>query len=280
MRRATRSSPTSAREQCRDGRRIAQLFRRARGLEDVRCCNLESILTEDEIELSRSEFASPGFAACLLRTPGWSGILLPRDQVGGRRRFSIAHELGHFHIPSHADVSGLCSDADLHAMENGTRVKEWEANDFAAELLMPQRLFAADAAARDISIATALELSGEAWYDVSVMAAALRMVHTTTQPAALVVSTNGRVSWHVRSDAFPFWLPGAKGRLHHDTLAAAGFRRVEISEQPLPVPTAAWHQGRRTIRGELLESTYRIDRLEQIVSLLWHVETDAEIDDT
>lgn len=279
MRRATRLSATSEREQRRDGRRVAQLFRKVRGLEDVRCCNLENILTEDDIELSHSDLPNPGFAACLIRTEGWSGIILPRDQAGGRRRFSISHELGHFHIPSHADVSGWCSNADLRAMESDTRVREWEANDFAAELLMPQRLFAGDVAARDISIATAAELSGPAWYDVSVMAAALRIVQTTSQPAALVVSTNGRVSWHVRSDAFRLWLPRPQERLHHDTLAAAGFRQVEISERPVPVPAVAWNEGRKPIRGDLLESTYRIDRLEQIVSLLWHVDAEGELDD-
>jgi Zn-dependent peptidase ImmA (M78 family) len=249
-------------------------------LENVRRCDLESILAEDEIELSYSETTNPGFAACLLRTPGWSGIVLPKDQTGGRRRFSIAHELGHFHIPTHADVSGLCSDADLRGMENGTHVREWEANDFAAELLMPRHLFAADAAARDVSVAAAMELATPELYDVSVMAAASRIVQTTREAAALVVSTNGRVSWHVKSEAFRIWLPQSKDRLHHDTLAAAGFRRVEDSEQPLRVPIAAWHQGRGRIDGELLESTYRIDRLEQIVSLLWHVDTEGELEDT
>jgi Zn-dependent peptidase ImmA (M78 family) len=261
------------REERRDGRRIAQLFRQARALEDVRCCNLEVILEQDEIELATFDQDHPGCAACLFRTPGWSGIMLPKGQTGGRRRFSIAHELGHFHIPSHSDVSGYCRDSDLLASEGGA-LKEWEANDFASELLMPQRFFTADAAARGLSIRSAIELADASMYDVSLMAASLRIVETTRQAAAIVVSTHGRVSWSRRSDNFRLWLPGSRERVNHDTMAAAAYRRVETSQDPRPVPISAWTDSAHRTRGELLESVYRIDSQEQVVSLLWHVEDD------
>ena len=263
----------------RDGRRIAQLFRKARGLDDVRCCNLEAILADDEIELSYSELPSLPFAACLIRTAGWSGIVLPSGQPGGRRRFSIAHELGHYHIPTHSHVSGFCTDVDLRATASDSGAQEWEANDFAAELLMPQRLFAADADTRSISIASAVELAGSSFYDVSVMAATLRIIDTTRQAAAIVVSANGRVQWTRKSDSFRLWLPGARDTLHHDTMASASFRRVEVSEEPRPVPLGSWVERPGSARGELLESTYRIDSLEQVVSLLWHLEGDTDFDD-
>jgi hypothetical protein len=164
----------------------------------------------------------------------------------------------------------------MRAGEGSAALQEWEANDFASELLMPRRLFGADADARELSIASAMELAGSEWYDVSLMAAALRIVQTTRHAAALVVSTNGRITWSARSDGFRLWLPATKERLHADTLAAAGFRGVEVSERPLRVPIDAWLRHPRPTRGELLESIYRIDRLEQIVSLLWHIEGDDD----
>ncbi|MCC6316617.1 MAG: ImmA/IrrE family metallo-endopeptidase [Gemmatimonadaceae bacterium] len=263
----------------RNGRRVAQLFRQARGLLDVRCCNLEAILAEDDIDLETSKVEHPGHAGCLVRTSGSSGIMVPSDQVGGRRRFTIAHELGHFHIPSHKDVNGWCTDSDLRAWEGGPQLLEWEANDFASELLMPARLFGEDVDARAISVASAKDLASAAWYDVSILAAALRMVHTTRQAAALVVSANGRVSWTARSSGFKLYLPGKTDRLHSDTLASAGYRSDEFSDAPLAVPLASWLAHARQMRGELLESTYRIDRLEQVVSLLWHVDGDGEASD-
>jgi Zn-dependent peptidase ImmA (M78 family) len=267
------------REERRDGRRIALLYREQRGLVDTRCCNLEELLEQDDIVLAHSDSERPGYAACLIKTDGVCGIILPNGQSGGRRRFSIAHELGHCYIPSHSNVSGFCSDADLRVSESDKNLQEWEANDFAAELLMPRKLFGADADARGISIASAIELAGAGFYDVSVMAAALRVVDTTRERAALVVSSNSRVMWSKKSENFRLWLPGYGDRLDHDTMASASFRRVETSERPKPVPLEAWARRSRTGRGELLESTYRIDSQEQVVSLLWYVEDDPELGD-
>lgn len=240
----------------------------------MRCCNLDQLLADDEIELIESDCVSPGYTASLVRTEGLCGIILASGQTGGRRRFSIAHELGHYHIPSHRGASGSCSESDMRASEGSAALQEWEANDFASELLMPERLFTADAAGRDVSIRSVIELADASMYDVSLMAAGLRLVQTTREAAAVVVSANGRILWSSKSDNFRLRLPGSGDRVHHDTMAAAAYRRVETSEQPRPVPIAAWADSARRARGELLESVYRIDSQEQIVSLLWHVEDD------
>lgn len=271
------SAPRRPREERREGRRIAKLFRQHRALPDVRRCDLDAILDDDEIEVVDSASRNPGYVAALLRPE--RGIILATGQTGGRRRFSIAHELGHFHIPTHNHVNGACHEADLNAGENSKAILEWEANDFAAELLMPFGRFATDTDARSLSIATAIELASPEFYDVSIMAAALRMVRTTRHSAALVVSTNGRVSWSSRSESFRGWLPDRGELLHHDSLASATYRQVEQSEVPLAVPFNAWFDRSPRAGGELLESTYRIDSQEQIVSLLWHVDGDADAEE-
>jgi hypothetical protein len=81
-----------------------------------------------------------------------SGMLLPaRKEVWvsehepwERRRFSIAHEVGHYllHV---GDISDgvFCRAADLRPdPESPERLREREANRFAAELLMPEQLVA------------------------------------------------------------------------------------------------------------------------------------------
>lgn len=57
-----------------------------------------------------------------------------------RRRFTIAHELGHFEL--HRHKSDVFVDAFLRSEHSaqGTDPDEIEANSFAAELLMPQRM--------------------------------------------------------------------------------------------------------------------------------------------
>lgn len=51
-----------------------------------------------------------------------------------RQRFSIAHEIGHFVLPHRSGVYS-CMD------ERSETVEEIEANEFAAELLMPEVVF-------------------------------------------------------------------------------------------------------------------------------------------
>ena len=81
-----------------------------------------------------------------------SGVLIPdrweiwvrRDEPAPRRRFTVAHEVGHHLL--HADgATVLCRPADVEAAEGEERAREREANRFAAELLMPERLVRAQA---------------------------------------------------------------------------------------------------------------------------------------
>jgi Zn-dependent peptidase ImmA (M78 family) len=74
-----------------------------------------------------------------------SGIILVNKAArGGRRRFTIGHELGHFCIITHKPIEGdrfLCSRDDMRrwsASEQDTYARmEVEANRFSALLLMP-----------------------------------------------------------------------------------------------------------------------------------------------
>ncbi len=91
-------------------------------------------------------FETEGFEGSLLtdidRSKGI--ILFNQNSHRSRRRFTIAHELGHFLIPTHMpspDGQFLCSRADmlrLTAKENDRRSRmEVEANQFAALMLIP-----------------------------------------------------------------------------------------------------------------------------------------------
>ena len=90
-------------------------------------------------------------------------ITLPTYTGAARDRFTIAHELGHYflHFP-------LCS-CPMAARRYGSDRVEWEANWFAAGLLMPSEQFrgAFEAYAGDVGKVAAL-------FQVSTQAAAIR----------------------------------------------------------------------------------------------------------
>ena len=108
-----------------------------------------------------------------------SGVLLPatseiwvrRDESLTRRRFTIAHEIGHHFL--HSDgATVLCRPVDVDQADEAARAKEREANRFAAELLMPEPLVR-ECVGRD-----GLEVGALAGaFDVSPIAMAYRLVN-------------------------------------------------------------------------------------------------------
>lgn len=75
----------------------------------------------------------------LYRDGGRSIILVNQEDAPVRKRFSIAHELGHFllHDSSMVFVDRRVRFRDATSSQ-GTNPEEIEANSFAAELLMPE----------------------------------------------------------------------------------------------------------------------------------------------
>jgi len=56
-----------------------------------------------------------------------------------RKRFTVAHELSHFCIPSHNSREFRCTEAEISDYRS-VRVREREANESASELLLRSRL--------------------------------------------------------------------------------------------------------------------------------------------
>ena len=65
-----------------------------------------------------------------------------RHEPWERRRFSVAHEVGHFLLHTGAGPQGVfCRVGDLRPdPDSPERLRERQANRFAAELLMPREL--------------------------------------------------------------------------------------------------------------------------------------------
>jgi Zn-dependent peptidase ImmA (M78 family) len=247
-----------------EGLRIARLFRQTRDLREERRCDLEAILEEDGIDLRTSRDADPGYTAMLLDSSLGSAIFLQPHMHVGRRRFSIAHELGHFHIPGHRGKGRRCSDRDLSVGGAGSREKEWEANTFAAELLMPAVLFSRDCARVQIDFNGVEHLATEDYYAVSLFAAALRVVQVTTEPCALVASTDTVIDWVARSKNMPWGVRGRGQKVRGDTAAA----EPEDCRKAEDVDALAWYDEWPS-EATVLESTLRVGATGQVLSLLW-----------
>ncbi len=105
-------------------------------------------------------------------------IYVNADHAETRRRFTIAHELGHFVLHRELIGDGIVEDALLRAQGLSNRV-EAQANRFAADLLMPRHLL--DAAHRE-GIVTIPELARA--FKVSKDAMSIRLLGISWQRAS------------------------------------------------------------------------------------------------
>ena len=121
-----------------------------------------------------------------------------------RRRFTIAHEIGHFLLPSHG-AGAQCAKADMGVLKSAdpNRASEAEANRFAAALLMPKKLFV-----RDVRQLGAPEtehiLRLAARYEVSKEACARRYADLSGHTCAVVFSRDGKVRSFYKNGSFPY----------------------------------------------------------------------------
>lgn len=168
---------------------------------------------------SIAELHTEGFEAALLADgiKSIGSILVKGGRSRRRRRFSIAHELGHFLIPAHkvpAEGPLLCTGEQLtlaDPREQDRRGKwEVEANQFAAMLLMPPPALKAKLRQlRQPDLFDIVRWAGE--FDVSKDAMARSYVQYHSASIAIVVTGHGRVLRHYRHpQRFPWITVGLR----------------------------------------------------------------------
>jgi Zn-dependent peptidase ImmA (M78 family) len=166
-----------------------------------------------------------------------------------RRRFTIAHEIGHFLIPWH-DASAQCAIADMGVLrsQDTRKSKEAEANRFAAALLTPATLFT-----RDVQRLGAPEtehiLALATKYRVSKEMAARRYTELSGHACAVIFSHRAVVRYCVKSRDCPF-LDVSKGNpLPPGSLSARVLTEPgHLSEWTETSPTI-WFGALRSIAG-------------------------------
>ncbi len=207
--------------------------------------------------------------ARLLRR-GSRGLIRIKQDItsSGRKRFAVAHELGHWLL--HAAVTQLlaCTSEDLRSTNYAGSELEVEANWFAAELLMPESLVAprlrGQCPTPDVIEALALE------FNVSLTAAAVRFVELSTDYCALIVCKDGRVKWWRASARFEggLWI-AAGGIASASTLAGRHFAGHVEQVRVAPVGMRDWAERRPEYAEEAMEAFIPLGKTGTSLSLLW-----------
>lgn len=154
-----------------------------------------------------------------------------------KRRFVIAHELGHFFL--HSNLSPLYVDTHKTLSEwyaNGAH--EQEANAFAAELLMPSKLFTEQVRGRKLNLQLIADVSS--YFGTSLTATFLKYKDLGDFPVSIVYSQGGIIEWKQESADFPFKYIKNKSRVSGNTVAGDFHIGNGVEEVPVEIDAIDW----------------------------------------
>ena len=182
----------------------------------------------------------------------------------GRKRFAIAHELGHFELHNDSQLV-ICSDVDMYAW-NRSKSQEIEANEFASCILMPEAIFSRYVKREAPNMDRVSELSSE--FRTTLTATAIRYVQLSSEPCAVAISKNCTIKWYKKSDSFGFHLKVGE-KLSPDTHAFDYFDGIVLPVRPRKVPAAGWIKGEIDPDAEIIEQSIALISYDVVLSLLW-----------
>jgi Zn-dependent peptidase ImmA (M78 family) len=176
-----------------------------------------------------------------------------------RRRFTIAHELGHFLIPSHKG-NQQCTAADLRESRRGNdhQRREAEANRFAAGLLMPKLWFCRDMGRLGDADVTHIKTLAKQ-YCTSLEATSNRYCQLTDDICATVFAKDGIIRYLRPTSNFPRMAVAAGDHLPEGcaSLRAPAFP-LRVATPWAELDGSVWLQTERGRRSPtVLEQTMR-----------------------
>ena len=153
-----------------------------------------------------------------------------------KKNKGMAHELGHFELHRNSPMF-LCEESDFVDWHR-YRPEETEANQFAAELLMPHDWFMSVARSIQFSIEEVARLAEKA--GVSLTAAAFRCVELDVTPCAITFCQNNEIKWSKVSESFPYQYMRGKGTPDGYSGAGEYFLKKIYYQEPTETPADAW----------------------------------------
>jgi len=203
-----------------------------------------------------------GCAARLVGAGDQAIISVDEDSGPERRRFSVAHEIAHWMI----DRGKLfeCQKADLRMPWSRATHPEARANAYAADLLMPERLFLPTACNKPVTFDTVDQL--RKIFTVSRTAAAFRLVQIGNADCMLVCHGHEGRRWFVGSRRVDghFW---PHQQLSKESDAYAILQGEAGSGRSQTVDADDWIEHRSAGEYEIREHSVRAG--EVVLTLLW-----------
>jgi Zn-dependent peptidase ImmA (M78 family) len=182
----------------------------------------------------------------------------------GRKRFAIAHELGHFELHAVSQLI-LCTEGDIYIW-NENKEQEIEANEFAASILMPEDIFTKHFKPGQPSMEVVKELASK--FMTTLTATASRYVQLSLEPCAVAICKNGYIKWYKKSKDFNFHIR-VNEKLSPDSDAFYFYEDDVLTDRSIKVPATAWLAGDIDESSWIIEHSIALRKYQVVLSLLW-----------
>jgi hypothetical protein len=191
-------------------------------------------------------------------------ISVEKNSPRGRQRFSVGHELGHW-MRDRGKAIFLCQKTDLRSPWDYRRDPESLANEYAANLLMPDFMFKPAARGREMTLHTAGELAE--LFQTSRTATAIRLVQLGSYPAIVVCYDMKRRLWYSRGPDVPYFLRPHQ-ELSPNTEAFDLLFGKTSHSRPMRVDAADWIDHSSSERYDICEHSVKIGD-DMVFAMLW-----------
>lgn len=200
---------------------------------------------------------------------GDKGIIRVKQDIRqpGRKRFAVAHEIGHWRLHEKESQVVACTSEDMLANYKGSGL-EIEANVFASELLMPEALFKLAMKGRTPTADTINGLAGE--FGTSRTATAVRFVELSDEYCVMVMAEAGRVKWWRASKELDesFWIQ-AGATVSSRTLAGKYFAEKLDTDEVQEVSMSEWAERYPDFAEDAIEAAIPLGQTGAVLTLIW-----------
>ena len=181
-----------------------------------------------------------------------------------RKRFSLGHELGHWH--HHRGRVLFCGPADIGNFAGGALDPEGQADAFASDLILPSYLVRPRInKLKKAALVHAREIAEE--FNASMSATLLKILNEDRFPILVVCHGKDRRHWFRRANMVPqWWFP--REDLDVDTFAFEILHRGATEDGfPRKNGAGAWFDFRNVDRYEVYEQSFPLPN-EEVLTIL------------
>ena len=191
-------------------------------------------------------------------------ITVNSNAIATRQRFSLAHEIGHWHL--HRGRILVCGASDIENPAHGALDPENQADQFASDLILPNYMLRPRMMKMTrLSLSSAREIA-EA-FKTSLTATLLKLADADQYPIVIVCHNMQRRRWFRRAPMVSgWWFP--KADLDPESFAFEMlFGGAAESSYPRKIGADAWFEFRNVERFEVQEQSFLLPN-EEVLTLL------------